>query len=438
MDFVQRCLAATALVVRTTSSSPPSVLEVPGGYPRAATLANGTTLLATSRGGAPSALCGLYATTDFKTWRDVSGPTFHAPSGSDVSNCFPGEAPDGAFLVGVRHHDPSGAVYRIQLVRSADKGHSWETPVTVYASTDQQHAAWEPVFYQSLDGKTLNIVYSLERPSDWIPPACETGTNYPGADLKPSFPSPSAAICQGHCAGNEQCDAWSWRWTDQQCWLKGSDHGHVGDSLLDSGAKLCGAGFGSAKATGVGSGSSREQDIVVQSSTDSGRTWGPARVISRTEGSRDGMPSVARQNDGCLICVFEGFGGTSWGDFTVNSVRSCDDGATWMKQSVYPQPSAATAHAPTVAVLPDGRAAVSSYDEGGNLQLQISGLTLAGTADAQWGAPEVIVPGPITWPQVFTGASGGLWAAYGAGGKTHVAGPVSTSLPAFFSDSVSV
>merc|ERR1712070_998706 len=56
-----------------------------------------------------------------------------------------------------------------------------------------------------------------------------------------------------------------------------------------------------------------DQDIVMQESSDSGKTWGPVRVISRTEGSRDGMPSVVRQEDGCLLCVFEGFGGTYWG-----------------------------------------------------------------------------------------------------------------------------
>ena len=136
------------------------------------------------------------------------------------------------------------------------------------------------------------------------------------------------------------------------------------------------------------------------------------------------MPSLIRQKDGCLFCVNEGFGGTSWGHFTVNGVSSCDDEKTWVKQRVYPQPSTTTAHAPTVALLLDGRAVVSSYDEPGNLQLQFSGQPLVGTSQANWVNPVVEVPGPITWPNVFTDAKGKLFLAYGNGHGVQVAGPV--------------
>jgi subtilase family serine protease len=38
------------------------------------------------------------------------------------------------------------------------------------------------------------------------------------------------------------------------------------------------------------------QQIVVQSSTDQGATWGSATVVSSSTGSRDGMPGVTKLN----------------------------------------------------------------------------------------------------------------------------------------------
>jgi hypothetical protein len=235
------------------------------------------------------------------------------------------------------------------------------------------------------------------------------------------------------------------------CWLKSSGADPVVVTNYTSGTKLCNAGLGTIddhpptvpleKASHLDvafdrfsvlgpneylqSSAALEQDIVMQESTDSGVTWGPVHIISRTKGSRDGMPSIVRQKDGCLLCVFEGFGGTYWGHFTVRGVRSCDDGKTWVKQNIYPQPSNKTAHAPTVALLSDGRAAVSSYDESHNLQLQFSEASLVGTAAVRWSRPVIEVPAPAYWPDVFADTSGQLFVVYQVGNSVHVAGPVS-------------
>jgi hypothetical protein len=360
------------------------------------------------------------------------GPAWNVPPNTDLSNCAPGEAPDGTLLVGVRHHNgekPGSAdsVFRIQTVRRATS--AWEAPVTVYATTDRDHAAWEPVFYRSLGQKppTLRVLYSLERPSTWAPAACAAKTNFPGADIA-NFSVGSAPLCQGRCVGEARCAAWSWRRADARCWLKAGGHGTAADPALDSGSKLCGMGA----VAGSGVAGRREQDIVVQESADSGRSWGPVRAVSSTTGSRDGMPSVVRQADGCITVVFEGFGGTAWGAFTVNSVRSCDDGGSWVRQPVDPYP-ATREHAPTIALLGDGRAAVASYDHDGSpdTQLQLSADPLVRTADPRWSAPALVVDGPATWPNVFTVAepnasSSSLWVAYGRGGSAHVAGPLAT------------
>lgn len=451
------------------SMAPPVIFKAPGGYPR--TYTYGTDLLlATSirSGDSPIARCGLFASRDVRTWRPLAGPQWTVSPSTDLSNCAPGVASDGTTLIGVRHHDGAEAIdtegasarpqrwsannstFRIQVVRAMPNGTGWDSPTTVYSTHDRQHAAWEPVFFRSLDGRRIRITYSLERPASWSPPACAPGTNFPGGDLAQPSRAGSAAACQGRCTGVAACAAWSWRRTDGQCWLKTPSHGKAADPKLTSGAKLCGAGLGvaahaaasansgdgadSGDSSGGGDGATadvrREQDVVMQESADDGRSWGPVRVVTRTPGSRDGMPSVSRLRDGCLFLVHEGFGGRAWDHFGVSAARSCDDGTTWIKQPVFPRQSAGSAHAPTIALLPSGRAAVASYDEANQAQMQLSAWPLNGTTAASWSAPAVVVPAPAAWPNVFADARARqLWIAYGRAGLTYVAGPVEVSVP---------
>ena len=384
-------------------------------------------------------------------WFPFAGPIWHVPPNTDLSNCAPGEAPGGTLLVGVRHHTggeafappqwgggarpfawSASSTFRIQITHQIMNSASWATPITIYATHDREHAAWEPTFFRSVDGTVLRVAYSLERPANWSPPACQPRTNYPGADLAAAAPAPSAALCQGRCVGVPDCIAWSWRRADSMCWLKGANHSIVADIALDSGTKLCGADertaehFESRQATAApvlaaeSVMAAREQDIVMQESHDSGHTFGPVHVLSRTAGSRDGMPSVVRQPDGCLTIVYEGFGGTTWGRFTVNAIRSCDDGVSWRHTSVFPKGGTGAAHAPTIAILADGRGAVASYDTNHAAQLQISSGPLTGDGDSVWGSPRVVVDSPAAWPNIFT-LCDQLWIAFGRGGNSHVA-----------------
>jgi hypothetical protein len=446
-------------------------LDAAGGYPRTAATRSGATLLATSVPGASSARCELHLTRNARTWAALGGPSWQVTPSHDLSNCAPGEAPDGTLLVGVRHHVGAEAqpaqlgarpkrwaaasLFRIQVVRGppapmdvrvrAAGANGWQAPVDVYASTERAHAAWEPVFARSRDSHTLRVFYSLERPASWRPPACLSGARVVGAPLAPSAvsgPTASAALCQGRCVGTATCAAWSWRLLDGACALWARDGGLAvaADAEYRSGAKLCDVAA-DARSEGEGGGlvgasadtmsaERREQDIVLQESADGGRTWGPVRWVSRTEGSRDGMPSVGRQADGCLALVYEGFGGTGWGHFAAHAARSCDDGASWSHRLISPNASGVLAHAPTLAIeRARGNATVAWQDGSHCARLQSSAAPLAGERPAAWSAPVPALPNGSAvseWPQVFVDSTDSrLWMAFGDGaGRVRVTGPL--------------
>lgn len=80
-----------------------------------------------------------------------------------------------------------------------------------------------------------------------------------------------------------------------------------------------------------------DQDSIMRTSTDGGATWSGGRTISGGElsANRDGMVGVATCGAGQpLVAVFETI--PAGGHFSVFSVRSTDDGATWSgRRQVY-------------------------------------------------------------------------------------------------------
>jgi hypothetical protein len=73
--------------------------------------------------------------------------------------------------------------------------------------------------------------------------------------------------------------------------------------------------------------SQSDQDNLMRTSHDGGKTWSTSQVISGNSlTSRDGMVGVATVSGSRLIAVFES---TENGRFSINSVTSSDDGKTW-------------------------------------------------------------------------------------------------------------
>ena len=78
-----------------------------------------------------------------------------------------------------------------------------------------------------------------------------------------------------------------------------------------------------------------DQDILMRTSTDNGASWSkPITVAGGTTVGRDGMPGCTSfpRNPSKVLCVFETTQGTG-SLFTVKSVVSNDDGATWGERS---------------------------------------------------------------------------------------------------------
>ena len=149
-----------------------------------------------------------------------------------------------------------------------------------------------------------------------------------------------------------------------------------------------------------------DQDGLVRTSTDGGQTWSAATTISGADvTSRDGMIGVAPiDNNGNLIAVFEN---TENGEgFSVDSVTSSDDGATWgNRQRVYTAADGHTAGAPqaynvwgtlVVSFMTDeDHADLSSYN-GGDMKV----ITSTDGA-ATWSDSFVTGPAPAHWPGLF-------------------------------------
>ena len=68
------------------------------------------------------------------------------------------------------------------------------------------------------------------------------------------------------------------------------------------------------------------QDIELRRSSDGGRTWSAAQVVSHRTNSRDGMPGVVRLDGLTLMLIFEG---TDLGRMAVRTLVSPDGGRTW-------------------------------------------------------------------------------------------------------------
>lgn len=139
-----------------------------------------------------------------------------------------------------------------------------------------------------------------------------------------------------------------------------------------------------------------DQDSLMRTSTDGGATWTSATVISGadTTDARDGMLGVIPVSGSNLIAVFESE--TNGGKFSVNSITSSDDGATWGNRQVVYAPSGFNAQAPQVTNV--GGTLVVSFqtDEDGGSGEAIKILT-SSDGGSTWGNKLTTFPATSNW-----------------------------------------
>ena len=162
-----------------------------------------------------------------------------------------------------------------------------------------------------------------------------------------------------------------------------------------------------------------EQDVVRQTSTDGGKTWGAVDARIHTPGSRNGMPGVVEVADGSAVIVFEGFWGPfGWNHFTVQSCRSFDRGATWIQCGILHAPTSSdfNSGSPQVAMCPgttkivavfmtsDPSSSGSAWPDGAHIGIVSGHLNATNiTAPIVFPSTASVVPTATTayWPATF-------------------------------------
>lgn len=145
-----------------------------------------------------------------------------------------------------------------------------------------------------------------------------------------------------------------------------------------------------------------DQDNLMRTSTDGGRTWSTSRVVSGASlTSRDGMIGVATASGSNLIAVFES---TENGRYRINSVTSSDDGKTWGNRTRVYTPTGNGNNAGAPQVINVGETLVISFmtDEDTQLGQWTSGASskviTSVDGGATWEKKIVVFAAQADWP----------------------------------------
>ena len=152
--------------------------------------------------------------------------------------------------------------------------------------------------------------------------------------------------------------------------------------------------------------SQSDQDNLMRTSSDGGKTWSSTRIVSGASvTSRDGMIGVATVSGSNLIAVFET---NESGHYTVNSVTSTDDGKTWgNRRRVYTSTgNGNNAGAPQVINVGGTLAVSFMTDEDTQLGQWTSGagskLVTSADGGATWGNKVEVFAFQANWPGMVT------------------------------------
>ncbi|GAB7333514.1 hypothetical protein MBLNU13_g05098t2 [Cladosporium sp. NU13] len=153
--------------------------------------------------------------------------------------------------------------------------------------------------------------------------------------------------------------------------------------------------------------SQSDQDNLMRTSSDGGKTWSTARIVSDASvTSRDGMIGVATVSGSSLIAVFKS---NESGHFAMNSVTTNDDGKTWGIRRQDYSPTGNGKNAGAAQVINVGGTLVVSFmtDEDNQLGQWISGASsnlITSVEDGTtWSNKIEVFASQANWPDACSG-----------------------------------
>ncbi|MCJ1388528.1 hypothetical protein MMC18_001375 [Xylographa bjoerkii] len=144
--------------------------------------------------------------------------------------------------------------------------------------------------------------------------------------------------------------------------------------------------------------SAADQDSLMRTSTDGGVTWSTATTISGEDiTARDGMLGVATVSGSNVIAVFES---EQNGYFTIKSITSTDDGATWGNRQLVYTPTGTNTNANAPQVVNVGGTMCVSFMTNEDTQGQQAGAKLVTSIDGgtTWGNKIEVFQPQTNWP----------------------------------------
>lgn len=155
-----------------------------------------------------------------------------------------------------------------------------------------------------------------------------------------------------------------------------------------------------------------DQDTIMKTSHDGGRTWSPPNTVTGLgEELRDGMTGIAATTDKgrpALVMVFET---TRLGRFSVEAVVSYDDGETWgHRHTVIEAQPAGNAGSPQIESFANGGLATvfmtdvdtedgRHWPDKASVKVLFGGPLVDGKI--QWSNAQLVCPRPSFWPGIF-------------------------------------
>lgn len=204
----------------------------------------------------------------------------------------------------------------IAFARSTDGGRSFRTPISVPGSVGSNVNAWDPAVAVAPDG-TVYAAFMIAKAADWYPVVAAS------FDHGATFSQVSSLLPPDHKNwGDRDFIAVGPDGTVYVTWDYGPERTSV--------SFICTTGGSCAFATG-------DLNVVLQKSTDHGKTWSPMSHISPgfPASGGDSAPLVV-EPDGRIDVLYQGYQITNTTTYSMNPAysyftSSSDQGSTWSK-----------------------------------------------------------------------------------------------------------